>query len=151
MIKNVFDSAVATELIARINRLTPQTKPQWGKMTAEQMLAHCNVTYELAYEDKHPIPGPFMKFLLKMMVKESVVTEKPYKRNSRTGPQFLIAGPRDFETEKNRLIAYIEKTQQLGEAHFHNKISNSFGRLSKQEWNIMFYKHLNWHLEQFNV
>lgn len=151
MTKNVFDNAVSSELVSRINRLTPQTKPQWGKMTVEQMLAHCNVTYELAYDDKHPKPGVFMKFLLKMMVKESVVTEKPYKRNSRTGPQFLITGSRDFETEKKRLIAYIEKTQQLGGAHFHNRVSDSFGPLSTQEWNIMFYKHLNYHLEQFNV
>ena len=56
-----------------------------------------------------------------------------------------------FETEKARLIDYIEKTQQLGEAHFDNKESHSFGVLTKTEWNNMFYKHLNHHLNQFKV
>jgi ribonuclease HIII len=27
----------------------------WGKMNAGQMLAHCNITYEMAYENIHPI------------------------------------------------------------------------------------------------
>jgi len=49
------------------------------------------------------------------------------------------------------LIDYIEKTQQLGETHFDNKESHSFGRLTETEWNIMMYKHLNHHLNQFGV
>jgi len=79
------------------------------------------------------------------------VNEKPYGKNGATAPQFLIPDPKVFETEKARLISYIEKTQQLGEDHFDNKASHSFGVLTKTEWNNMFYKHLNHHLNQFGV
>jgi hypothetical protein len=37
--KSVFNPADVADLIARINNLTPQTHPQWGKMNAPQMLA----------------------------------------------------------------------------------------------------------------
>ena len=72
-------------------------------------------------------------------------------KNSRTAPAFLITDTKDFEAEKKRLINYIKKTQELGEAHFDNKESHSFGNLSKTEWNNMFYKHIDHHLTQFGV
>ena len=63
----------------------------------------------------------------------------------------IIKETKDFEVEKQRLINYIVKTQQLGENYFDNKESHSFGKLSKIEWNNMFYKHLNHHLTQFGA
>ncbi|MDF3079403.1 MAG: hypothetical protein K0S09_3292 [Sphingobacteriaceae bacterium] len=152
MIKNVFDASVASELRERINKLTPESSAQWGTMTVSQMLAHCNVTYELVYEEnKHPKPGMFMKFILKTIVKPTVTGEKPYKQSLRTAPAFIIKDDKDFTTEKDRLISHINTTQQLGEAHFDGKESHSFGVLNKKEWNTMFYKHLDHHLRQFGV
>ncbi len=148
---NIFTKDVSDTIIQRINTLQPTTKANWGKMSVEQMLAHCNVTYEMAYENKHPKPGFFMRFILKTFIKKTVTGDAPYKRYSQTAPAFIIKDTRDFETEKNRLINYIIKTQQLGEASFDNKESLSFGFLSKDEWNTMFYKHLNHHLTQFGV
>lgn len=149
---NIFTTPVIDGVIDRINKLTPSTTPQWGKMTVDQMLAHCCVAYELEYEsDKHPKPGALMKLILKMLVKNKVVSEAPYKHNSGTAPAFIITGARDFDAEKARLISYIKHTQQLGESTFDGKTSHSFGPLSITEWNNLFYKHLNHHLTQFGV
>ena len=149
--KSVFNPTHTAELISRINKLTPETQPQWGKMSVAQMLAHCNVTYEMAFEDKHPKPGAFKKFLLKMFVKPIVVNEKPYRKSSQTAPEFLIKDERNFEKEKQRLINYIQKTEQMGAPAFEGKESHSFGPLNPQEWNNMLYKHLDHHLTQFGV
>jgi len=148
---NVFDKAVSDQLIARINKLTPESTPLWGKMSAPQMLAHCNVTYEMCYEDIHPKPGFIGKVLLNLFVKNQVISEKNYGKNLRTGPQFLVTDNKDFEKEKQRLIDYINRTQKLGANAFEQKESHSFGKLSSIEWNNMFYKHLNHHLEQFGL
>ncbi len=148
--KNIFDPGETREIIDRLNRLQPESQPQWGKMTVAQMLAHCSVTYELVYEpEKHPKPGAFMKLILKLLVKNKVVSEKPYKPNNPTAPAFLIKEDKEFGPERERLIGYIQKTSDLGEAHFDGKVSGSFGVLSKKEWNNMFYKHLDHHLRQF--
>lgn len=148
---NIFKKEVSDTLVARINSLKHSTPALWGKMTVSQMLAHCNVTYELIYENKHPEPNFFTKLILKAFVKKLVTTEMPYKQNSPTAPSFLIKEDKDFETEKKRLIDHIYKTQQLGEAHFDGKKSHSFGNLNKDQWNAMFYKHLDHHLRQFNA
>ncbi|TGV03731.1 DUF1569 domain-containing protein [Flavivirga rizhaonensis] len=149
--KNIFDLNETNAVIDRINNLETTTQPKWGKMSVDQMLAHCNVTYELAYENIHPKPSGFKKALLKLFVKSIVVNEKPYKKNGRTAPEFLITDSKNFEIEKKRLINYLNKTQNLGEAYFDNRESHSFGKLSKQEWNNMFYKHIDHHLNQFGV
>ncbi|RNL54069.1 DUF1569 domain-containing protein [Pedobacter jejuensis] len=149
--KNIFQAEITSEVIDRINKLTPTTTPLWGKMSVSQMLAHCNVSYELVYDNIYPKPGAFMKFILKNLVKSKVVSEKPYPESSQTAPQFIIKDEKEFEKEKQRLIEYINKTQQLGENHFDGKESHSFGKLTKSEWNNMFYKHLDHHLNQFGV
>lgn len=148
---NIFTKEVSESIISRINKLTPQTQPKWGKMSVEKMLAHCNVTYEYIYENKYSKPGFMRGLLLKLVVKGIVTNEKPYKRGTPTGPDFIIADERMFDTEKTRLINYIRKTQELGESHFEGKVSHSFGALNKAEWNNMFYKHLDHHLSQFGV
>ena len=149
--KNVFDAAVCQEIIGRIKQLTPDTQPEWGKMNVAQMLAHCNVTYEGVYTDKHPKATGLKRFILKLLVKNAVVSEKPYPKNSRTAPEFLISDEREFNAEKQRLINYIHKTQELGVSHFEGMDSTSFGALTATEWNNLFYKHLDHHLRQFGV
>jgi len=148
---NIFTKEVAETVIERIEKLKPETQPLWGKMNAAQMLAHCCVAYEMVYTDKHPKPGFFMGFILKSFVKKMVVTDKPYPKNSKTAPVFLISDEKDFEAEKTRLVDYIRETQVLGAYIFDGKMSHSFGELSANEWNNMFYKHLDHHLKQFGV
>jgi hypothetical protein len=149
--KNIFNQAVSTEIVTRINQLKADSQPKWGKMAVGQMMAHCNVTYEFVYDGIHKKPNAFKKFILKAFVKNIVVSEKQYKHNSQTAPEFIIKDTKNFESEKNRLINYINKTQQLGEIHFDGLESHSFGKLNKTEWNNMFYKHLDHHLNQFGV
>lgn len=149
--ESIFEPAVAAKVIDRINKLTPETQPEWGKMDVAQMMAHCNVAYEMAFENKHPKPNALMRWFIKLMAKSTVCGDKPYIKNQQTAPAFLIKDKKDFDTEKNRLIGYIKKSEQLGPDYFEGKESLSFGKLSSEEWNTMFYKHLNHHLTQFRV
>ncbi len=149
--KSVFDQADVKEMLARIEALTAASRPLWGKMNVAQMLAHCNVTYELAYDNTHPKPNGLVRLLLNLFVKQSVVSEKPYRRNLRTAPVFLVTDEKGFAAEKARLVGYVNKTLALGQGHFEQRESHSFGPLSATEWNQMFYKHLDHHLRQFGV
>lgn len=149
--KNIFKEEVTKEVISRIENLTIESRPTWGKMSVAQMLAHLSVQYDMVYTNKYPKPNAFTRFILKTFVKKAVVSDKPYPKNGRTAPQFIISDERVLETEKEQLIAYLLKTQNLGEKEFEGKESHSFGTLTAQEWSVLFYKHLDHHLTQFNV
>lgn len=124
-------------------------------MSVSQMLAHCCVPFETIFDPeyavKNPRPNAVVRFVLRAFVKGFVVGPKPYKRNLRTPPEFLISDPRDFEKERARLIGFIDQTFATGGAAFDGKESHSFGPLTTDEWNMLFYKHTDHHLEQFGV
>ena len=152
MTKNIFDLSVSEEVVSRINALSSESQPLWGKMSVDQMLAHCCVTYEYIFTpEKFKKPNAFVGMMMKWFVKGIVTNEKPYKRSSQTAPDFVIQGNKNFDAEKERLIGFIRQVQALGAQHFDGKESHSFGVLNSKEWNNMFYKHLNHHLEQFGV
>ena len=153
--KNIFDRAVSEELIERIERITPATPPQWGKMNAAQMLAHCSKPYDTLYDAEYqkryePHTG-FMRFLLNLLVKPLVVGPKPYKPNTNTAPSYMVKDERELATERAKLIGYLNKVQALGRSEFEGKLSYSFGPLTADQWNTLFYKHLDHHLRQFGV
>lgn len=149
--KNVFDRSDAQAYIDRINKLEPTTQPKWGKMNVSQMLAHCSVSYDMALTDQYPKAKGLKKFMLKLFVKSIVVGDKPYKKNSPTAAEFKVADERDFILEQKKLIDYVGQVQSLGGKHFDGMESTSFGKLTEKEWNNLFAKHLDHHLDQFGV
>lgn len=149
-IQNTFNKAVREENIQRLDKLTIESKPLWGTMNVAQMMAHVNVGYDMCYGN-HKQASAFKKFIFKLLVKNMVVGTKPFPKNSRTAPVFVITDQRDFEKELNELKAYIVKTQELGKDHFEGKENISFGKLSSNEWSNLFQKHLDHHLRQFGV
>ena len=150
--QNVFDAKDAQEYINRINNLTPETPRKWGKMSADQVLAHLNVAYDLTFTpEKFPKPSFIAKFLLSRFVKPKITNEIPYKQSLPTSPAFIIADERNIEEEKAKLIGNIQRVQQLGREAFEGKENINFGKMTAQGWNNMFAKHLNHHLDQFGV
>ena len=149
--KNMFNAADVEEIIGRIENLTATSIPKWGRMSVSKMLAHCCVTYEMVYTDKYPRPNQLTRWILRKFIKNSVVSKKAYPKNGKTAAAFVIKNDPVFETEKTRLIAFIKQTQALGAAAFEGKESHSFGFLTANEWNVLFYKQLAHHLTQFGV
>jgi hypothetical protein len=137
--------------VDRINALTPDAKASWGSMSAAQMLAHCSVAYEMVYTAKHKRPPAILRWILTATLKETVCGTKPYKKNSGTAPAFKQTVPKDFESEKQQLLDYLQRMFVDGPTYFRGRESNSFGVLTEQEWDTMMAKHLHHHLTQFGV
>lgn len=148
---NVFEASTVETMKSRIQKLSADTVPQWGKMNASQMLAHLNVAYDIAY-GKIPMKyNFFMRFMFKQFLTPIVIGDKPYAKNSQTAPVFKIEDDRNFEAEKSKLISYIEKMQREGRDIFEGKESASFGKLTAEQWSRQFAKHFEHHLTQFGA
>ncbi len=148
---NIFTREVVDHMIERIDKLNNTSQPLWGKMNVAQMLAHCNVAYELSHENIHPTPGALMKFLLSVFAKKMVVGEQPYKRNIRTAPVFMVSNKQNFDLQKQRLINNLRMVQKEGELNFEGRNNPAFGKLTAKQWNNLYYKHLDHHMAQFAV
>lgn len=148
---NVFTRSTTFYTFDRLANLKSETIPQWGKMDAGQMLAHLNVSYDVAFDKLEVKNNAIMKWFLKTFIKEGVVGSKPYPKNSMTAPYFLQKGPKDFELEKRKFIENVEAVEKKGEAFFEGKESVSFGKMTALEWSNLFYKHLDHHFTQFGI
>lgn len=148
---SIFEAKTTETILSRLNNLTNATQPLWGKMNAAQMLAHLNVAYDIDSGKIITETPALMKFMLKLFLKPTLINEKPYKKNSRTAPTFLISTEKDFESEKKRLIDNILESQNNGRAYYEGRESNSVGKMKANEWSNMYYKHIEHHFSQFGI
>ncbi len=150
--ESIFDKKVTDELATRVSKLTPETQPAWGKMSVAQMMAHCNVAYDEVYApDKFKTATGLKLWFLRTFIKPMVVGEKPYRKNLRTAPEFLIVDERTFQTEHEKLLANIHRAHEDGREYFEGRLAPSFGPMTADEWSNLFHKHLDHHLRQFGV
>ncbi len=80
--KSLYASEVYENCLNRIEQLTSETQPQWGTMTAAQMLAHCSEIQEVT-NGKELKNRPFIVKLFRGMIRNMVVNEKPYPKSSK--------------------------------------------------------------------
>ena len=148
---SIFLESTTEELFRRIDKLNAKSPSLWGKMTVGQMFSHCAVPYEQILGLNTQQPPLFMRIILKLFLKKSMVNEVPYKQNLPTAPSFIRTEQYDVEKEKERLKGYVKSIQELGAGKLAATPSLSLGKLTATEWNNLLYKHIDHHLKQFGV
>lgn len=148
--ETLFEVARRDQVLARIDRLRPDSARRWGKMDAAQTMAHCALGVEAATGDAQ-LSRPLFARLIGPLFKGWVIGPKPFSKNSPTHPQLVMTSPRDFEREKARLVAAIRKFHDAGPTSAERYEHGFVGKLSGEEWGRMQHKHLDHHLRQFGV
>jgi len=147
-LQNLFDPAVKQEIIDRINKLTPQSPAQWGKMNVAQMLAHLQVPIGVA-EGTNKIKRTLFARIVGPLAKPILYSNKSFKRSLPTDPSFVMIGSeKDFKKEKQNLV---EMVSSFSEKNIVNEVHPFFGKMTKEQWSIGTWKHLDHHLQQFEV
>lgn len=147
--KSIYNATDNNELISRIQKLTPESKALWGKMTVDQMLSHCIAPIDVAFGDLELKTNPIMAFLGKIM-KNKIINSPEFKKNSPTAPAFIKTGTYDFTATQNELINKIQKFTTGTQVIKTNK-HPFFGKMSTEDWDKLQWKHLDHHLRQFNM
>lgn len=147
-VKNLFDPLVKQDLIQRINNLSPQSQPLWGKMNVAQMLAHLHLVVNVAL-GKHYPKGNFLLRLIGPLFKSKLWDNKPYKHNLPTDPTFIMTGnEKDFEKEKQALLEVIAG---FNEQNIVSEKHPVFGKMTRENWSKAIWKHIDHHLKQFGA
>lgn len=145
--KDLFDASTFEEMVGRINQLTPTTAPAWGKMNVAQMLAHCAEVLDVA--NGKPLKGtPWYLKPFGGLVKKVVLSDKPYPKDLKTHPQYVMSEPEDFTAQKERLLLSMKAMIALGRVETKHPL---MGHMTAKERGIAQYKHLDHHLTQFGV
>ncbi|HWA33337.1 MAG TPA: hypothetical protein VG737_04360, partial [Cyclobacteriaceae bacterium] len=116
--KNLFVAADTREILERVEKITPQSPRQWGKMDAAQMLAHCSKCMEMAngtLQPKRTLIGKIMGGFFK----SQYTNEKPFSPGSPTSAETEVRGTYDFDVEKQKLVGLIRQFSESKTATTH--------------------------------
>jgi hypothetical protein len=144
--KSFFDDDVRQSLLERAARVTPETRPQWGKMNAEQMLTHLVQSMRMAIGE---LPTKSKKLPMRFFpLRELIVYWLPWPKGSPTAPELLPANSESVETCKRDLARLAEQfVAYKSEWPEHP----AFGKLSRAGWGVLVRRHVDHHLRQFGV
>ncbi|HXC05966.1 MAG TPA: DUF1569 domain-containing protein [Bacteroidia bacterium] len=148
--KTLYNESDTTELLKRLDQLRPDSQRLWGKMSADQMLAHCTEGVKMGTGELN-LPRPLIGKILGTLLKSFYSNDKPFHKDSPTAPGLLITDVRNFDAEKEKLRQVIVKFQKGGEASCTRHPHPFFGKLTPEAWGIGMYKHLDHHFRQFGA
>ena len=149
--KTLRDEKCRTSLIARVNALSVDCKPSWGKMNVEQMVSHLVQAGELPFVTSVPDRSSFLsRNVIKHLVLYVLPIPKEVKTSAEMDQQQAGRKPLGLETDKSNLVDAINK---LGELSIDYKCLSHpfFGKLSAKQWGMLGHKHIDHHLRQFGV
>jgi hypothetical protein len=148
--KDLFDPVAAAEIQNRLSKLQPDSQPLWGKMNVSQMLAHCIVPLKVALSEVQLKRSLFGK-IFGRIAKKRMVNEADFKKHLPTAPQFVVKDERNFIEEKQRLQSLIQRFASSDPDSIAKIPHPFFGPMTKKEWGVLQWKHLDHHLRQFGV
>ena len=146
--KSLFEESTYNEIRDRLSKLTESNERKWGKMSHGQMLHHCQLPLQIVL-NKNDF-GLKPNWFAKTFFKKAMYSDKAWRKNLPTMPQFKESEFRDFAQEKEKLEKLLaefalQKDSEIMREH------PTFGKLTKEQWGKMQYKHLDHHFRQFGV
>jgi tetrahydromethanopterin S-methyltransferase subunit G len=144
--KTLFNEADYQELAKRVEALSKDARPQWGKMNVAQMLAHVNSTIEAPLGKIEP-PSE-SNWFKRFIIKPIALSNRPIMKNAPTAKVHKMVDEKDFNAEKQRLLQNLKEMYERG-VNGEYKPHVSFGPMTSEEWGILVRKHTDHHLSQF--
>jgi hypothetical protein len=147
--RTLASSGCVDELVARTQRITPDSPRQWGSMTPHQMLLHLGgasaaALGEARFTLKPRAGGAIVRVILFYLMPR-------YPRGVRVGndPARRVVDPAAFDRDRQRVIdltrAMAAPDAPLVATH------PLFGTMSRRNWQRWAYMHTDHHLRQFGA
>jgi hypothetical protein len=150
MEKSLNDPQTRSAVLNRLRTLTPESKRQWGRMSAHQAVCHLSDSFRVMMA---PEPNPSRSNFFSRTVKRwfALHSGMTWPHGVKTMPNVdqEIGGtkPVEFENDRRELESLVERFAQRESASL--QPHPIFGQLSNAEWQHWGYLHMDHHLRQF--
>jgi oxepin-CoA hydrolase/3-oxo-5,6-dehydrosuberyl-CoA semialdehyde dehydrogenase len=153
--QTVFAEMTSESIQEYLDKLTEDAKPEWGSMSAQQMVEHLEYTYRIASGEIQDFeistPEKYLErthetlYNYKKMPREYDFPLREKSEMEKLKHPSLAAAKEKMLEARDGYLAYFKEND---EARTKNVV---FGDLNRFEWYLMERKHLNHHFEQFNL
>ena len=148
MPKSLWEARARAELLERLEQLSPEAKPRWGRMNAPQMLAHLINWMEMAdgrlptVDKRLPMRHPPLK--------QFIIYWMPWPKGVPTAPELIGREGPDWASAHaavRTLIQSFEKRDPKAPWPVHP----AFGKMTSRAWGVLGYRHTDHHFRQFGI
>jgi len=149
--RSLGDATNIDELVRRLTTLTADSPRRWGTMTPHQMVCHLADSF-LAVLGERKVTSK-ENLLSRTVVKYIALrTRMPWPHGVPTTPEVdqRIGGTRPVEFERDRALALelLRRFVLPGTTYARHP---AFGAMSRDEWMLWGYGHVDHHLRQFSA
>lgn len=141
-----------SEIIQKLDKLKPDSKPLWGNMSAQRMVEHLTDTLKIASgKTKFPLEIPEDRIEKMQAFLES---DKPMARNIDVPFAKKDTELRHEEIElaiDEFLLEWIDFEEHFADDENATELHPYYGNLNFEQWSRLHAKHLTHHFEQFGI
>jgi hypothetical protein len=149
--KSLKDVTNIDDLVGRLSRLSADSPRQWGTMTPHQMVCHLADAFQAVLGERKVTSQE--NLLSRSVVKWIALhTVMPWPHGIPTMPEVdqTIGGtkPIEFERDRQKTLDLLRRFVMPGTTYGRHP---GFGAMSRDEWMLWGYGHVDHHLRQFGV
>ena len=147
--RSILTASDRAEINRRLRSLSAVSVRQWGSMDVVEMLRHLRLSARMTLGDL-PVPSSNKRVFQLFPLKHLILYVLPFPRGAPTAPELKPGDGEGFEAEQAALLELLERIgtgpgEGAGPAH------PLFGPLTRREWGVLTYKHVDHHLKQFGA
>ncbi len=149
--RSLEERANAEEIVARLGHIEPASPRQWGTMTPHEMLCHLADSFEGVMGDRAVSRADTVvsRTLVKWI---ALHTSLPWPHGVPTRPEVNPKAngtkPAEFERDRQKVLDLLRRFMSPGSRLVRHP---GFGEMSRGEWMLWGYGHVDHHLRQFGV
>jgi len=146
---SILNQSDRTAIINRMHSLTASSTARWGKMNVVSMLRHLGLSARMATGDLAVASvnkRPFQMFPLKHLL----LYVLPFPKGAPTANELRPDEAEAFDEERAMVVNLLEQIA-AGPQDGSGPAHPLFGPMSRREWGVVTYKHVDHHLKQFGV
>lgn len=152
MNKDIANPAQRAAIVARLRRLSPDSRRQWGRMTPHQAVCHLSDAFRSMMSDSPitSIATPLSRTVIKWIALNAPMKWPPgVKTMPEVDQEIGGTKPLEFARDRQDLETLMEQfaTKQGADLQAHPM----FGRMETKEWRRWGWLHMDHHLRQFGM
>ncbi len=145
---SIFDKSTQDKLLARVEKLSPASQRQWGKMNVSQMMKHLTHAFTVPLNPKHG-PKENIYYVMANPVSRWLMFDViPWPHSMPAPHVLLVKDDPEYEQAKTDFVQSMQTFLSAGSFPGSHPV---FGEMDKNNWGKLMATHLDHHLRQFNV
>jgi hypothetical protein len=146
---SILNESDRTAISSRVRSLSDSSNARWGRMNVTAMLQHLRLSAAMTVGELK-VASKNKRVFQVFPLKHLILYVLPFPKGAPTAPELQTGSTESFEEERVAVVELLDRIgagprEGIGPAH------PLFGPLSRREWGVATYKHVDHHLKQFGA